>query len=122
MSDNAELAAAIAGHLHWQFDEQGAVYAPPGAISHVRIRPVRAPARARERYLVSVILGEAAKHSTPMPTAAQCGHMGRTRPAVLTGSLSKPTKCVAILCSAVFLTLVPRSDPRSPGASAVALT
>jgi hypothetical protein len=36
----------------------------------VRIRPVRTPARPRERYLASVIEGQAAVHSTPMPTAA----------------------------------------------------
>jgi hypothetical protein len=68
--DDAELAAAIAGRPHWQLDEQGAVYAPPGAVAHVRIRPVRTPVRARERYLASVIKGQAALQATPMPTAA----------------------------------------------------
>jgi hypothetical protein len=57
--DDAELVAAIAGRAHWQLDELGAVYAPPGAAAHVRVRPVRTPARARERYLVSVIKGQA---------------------------------------------------------------
>lgn len=70
MIDDAELAAAIAGRPHWQLDEQGAVYAPPGAAAHVRIRPVRTPARARERYIASVIAGRAALQSTLMPTAA----------------------------------------------------
>ena len=70
MIDDAELAAAIAGRPHWQLDELGAVYAPPDAAAHVRIQPVRTPARARERYLVSVIEGQAARQSTPMPTAA----------------------------------------------------
>jgi hypothetical protein len=67
--DDAELAAAIAGRPHWQLDEQDAVYAPPRAVAHVRIRPVRTPSRARERYLVSVIEDQAAKQATPMPTA-----------------------------------------------------
>ncbi|MEV7630667.1 hypothetical protein [Actinoplanes sp. NPDC089786] len=70
MIDDAELPAAIAGRAHWQLDELGAVYTPPDAAAHVRIRPVRAPARARERYLVSLIEAQAAKQSTPMPTAA----------------------------------------------------
>jgi hypothetical protein len=68
--DDAELAAAIAGRQHWQLDEQGAEYAPPGAAAHVRVRPVRTPARTRERYAASVIAGEAALQSTTMPTAA----------------------------------------------------
>jgi hypothetical protein len=42
--DDAELAAATAGRPHWQLDEHGAVYAPPGAAAHVRIRPVPTPA------------------------------------------------------------------------------
>ncbi|SNY72909.1 hypothetical protein SAMN05421748_14453 [Paractinoplanes atraurantiacus] len=33
----------------------------PGAAAHVRIRPVRTPARAGDRYLVSVIAGQPAK-------------------------------------------------------------
>jgi hypothetical protein len=77
--DDAELAAAIAGRAHWQLDELGAVYAPPGAAAHVRVRPVRTPARARERYLVSVIEGETAKQSTPMPTAAAAVAWGERR-------------------------------------------
>jgi len=65
---DAELAAAIARRSHWQLDEQGVVYARPGASGHVRIRPVRAPARTRERYLASV-KNEAALQSTTMATA-----------------------------------------------------
>jgi hypothetical protein len=68
--DDAELAAAVAGRAHWQLDELGALYALPGAAAHVRVRPVRTPARVRERYLVSVIAGDVARQSTPMPTAA----------------------------------------------------
>jgi hypothetical protein len=68
--DDAELATAIAARPHWQLDDQGAVYAPPGAPAHVRVRPIRTPARARERYAASVIKGEAALQSTTMPTAA----------------------------------------------------
>jgi hypothetical protein len=77
--DDAELAAAIAGRAHWQLDGLGAVYEPPGAVAHVRVRPVRAPVRARERYLVSVIEGQAATHSTPMPTAAAAVAWGERR-------------------------------------------
>ena len=79
MIDDAELAAAVAGRAHWQLDEIGATYAPPGAAAHVRIRPVRTPARARERYLVSVIAGQAAKQSTLMPTAAAAVAWGEHR-------------------------------------------
>jgi hypothetical protein len=68
--DDAELAAATAARPHWQLDEQGAVYVPSGAAAHMRIRPVRTPARAWECYLASVIEGQAAVHSTPLPTAA----------------------------------------------------
>jgi hypothetical protein len=67
--DDAELAAAIDGRPHWQLDDQGAVYAPPGAAAHVRVRPFRTPPRARERYAASVIKNEAALQSTTMPTA-----------------------------------------------------
>jgi hypothetical protein len=68
--DDAELAAAIAQRPHWQLDDQGAVYAPPGAAAHVRVRPIRTPPRTRERYAASVIAGEAALQSTIVPTAA----------------------------------------------------
>jgi hypothetical protein len=67
--DDAELAAAVDGRPHWQLDEQGAVCAPPGAATHVQVRPIRPPPRARERYAASVIAGEAARQSTTMPTA-----------------------------------------------------
>ena len=70
MIDDAELAAAIDGRPHWQLDDQGAVYAPPGADAHVSVRPIRTPPRARERYAASVIAGPAAVQSTTMPTAA----------------------------------------------------
>ena len=79
MIDDAELAAAVAGRPHWRLDERGAVYAPSGAVAHVRVRPVRTPARARDRYLVSVIEGRAAKQSTPMPTAAAAVAWGERR-------------------------------------------
>ena len=79
MIDDAELAAAVAGRAHWQLDEIGATYAPPGAAAHVRIRPVRTPARARERYLMSVIAGDVARPSTPMPTAAAAVGWGKRR-------------------------------------------
>jgi hypothetical protein len=68
--DDAELAAAIAQRPHWQLDDQGAVYAPPGAAAHVRVRPIRTPPRARERYAASVIKNETALQSITMPTAA----------------------------------------------------
>jgi len=67
--DDAELAAAIAGRPHWQLDDHGAGYAPPGVAAHVRVRPIRTPPRARERYAASVIAGEAALQFTTMPTA-----------------------------------------------------
>ena len=70
MIEDAELAAAITQRSHWQLDDQGAVYAPPGAAAHVRIRPLRAPANRRERYVASVIKGEAALQATTMRTAA----------------------------------------------------
>ena len=79
MIDDAELAAAIAQRPHWQLDDQGAVYAPPGADAHVRVRPVPTPARARERYFASVIAGETALHSTLMPTAATAVAWGERR-------------------------------------------
>jgi hypothetical protein len=67
--DDAELAAAIDGRPHWQLDDQGAVYAPPDGAARVRVRPIRTPPRARERYAASVIKNEAALQSTTMPTA-----------------------------------------------------
>jgi hypothetical protein len=79
MIEDAELAAAIAQRSHWQLDDQGAVYAPPGAGAHVRIRPVQTLARARERYFASVIAGEAALQSTLMPTAAAAVTWGERR-------------------------------------------
>jgi hypothetical protein len=77
--DDAELAAAIAGRPHWQLDDQGAVYAPPGAAAHVRIRPIRTPPRARDRYAASVIAGEAAQQFTTMPTAVSAIAWGERR-------------------------------------------
>jgi hypothetical protein len=69
--DDAELVAAIAARPHWQLDNRGAVYAPPGADALVRVRPIRTPPRARERYVASVIsTGEVALQSTTIPTAA----------------------------------------------------
>lgn len=71
MIDDAELVAAIVARPHWQLDDLGAVYAPPGAAAHVRVRPIRTPPRARERYAASVVsAGEVALQSTTMPTAA----------------------------------------------------
>ena len=70
MIADAELAAAIADRPHWQLDDLGAVYAPPGATTHVRVRPVQKPPRARERYAASVIsAGEVALQSITMATA-----------------------------------------------------
>jgi hypothetical protein len=77
--DDAELAAAIAQRPHWQLDDQGALYAPPDAGAHVRIRPIRTPARPRDRYIVSVIADETAVHSTPMPTAVAAIRWAETR-------------------------------------------
>jgi hypothetical protein len=77
--DDAELAAAIAQRPHWQLDGQGAVYAPPGASAHVRIRLIQTPARARERYVASLIKGEAALQATTMPTAATAVAWGERR-------------------------------------------
>jgi hypothetical protein len=79
MIDDAELAAAIAQRPHWQLDDQGAVYAPPGVAAHVRIRPLQAPTRARERYVASLVKGEAALQSTTMPTAATAVIWGERR-------------------------------------------
>ncbi|MEU4243105.1 hypothetical protein [Actinoplanes sp. NPDC026619] len=64
-----ELADAIGERQHWELDGLDAIYRPHGVTAHVRIRPVRAPTRPRDRYLVSTIEGEIAVHSTPMPTA-----------------------------------------------------
>ena len=67
--DDAELAAAIAQRPHWQLDDHGAVYAPPGAAAYVRVRAARIQTRARERYAASVIATEAAVQSTTTSTA-----------------------------------------------------
>lgn len=79
MIDDAELAAAIDGRPHWQLDVRGAVYAPPGAAAHVRVRPIRTPPRARERYAASVIKNEVALQSTTMPTAVSAITWGERR-------------------------------------------
>jgi hypothetical protein len=67
--DDAELAAAIADRPHWQPDEHGAVYAPPGVSAHVRLRPVQAPARASGRYHGAIVSGQIAVYSTPLASA-----------------------------------------------------
>ena len=77
--DDAELTAAIAQRPHWQLDDQGAVYTPPDAASQVRVRPVNAPARARERYFAVVIDSGTARQSTLMPTAAAAVSWGERR-------------------------------------------
>jgi hypothetical protein len=45
----------------------------------VRVRPLRTPARARKRYVASVIKGETALQSTTMPTAASAVAWGERR-------------------------------------------
>ncbi len=67
--DDAELVAAVAARPHWQLDELGAVYAPPGAATHVRVCLIRASPRARERYAAAVIFDEVAWRFTTMATA-----------------------------------------------------
>jgi hypothetical protein len=69
--DDAELVASVAQRPHWQLDDRGATYAPPGATAHVQVRPVKAPARARERYVATTIAGTAATSSTHTGTALE---------------------------------------------------
>jgi len=71
--DDAELATAIDQRPHWSLDEQGAVYAPPGATAEVRVRPVRVPVR-RERYVAAIVAQGAAVYTTPWPSAVSAVH------------------------------------------------
>ncbi len=68
--DDAGLAAAIGQRRHWQLEEHGAVYAPPGATGYVLVLPVCAPTLSRERYIATVICGGTALQTLLLPTAA----------------------------------------------------
>ncbi|GAA0743467.1 hypothetical protein GCM10010199_70700 [Dactylosporangium roseum] len=78
-TDDAELVAAIAQRPHWQLGDRGAVYAPPSAGARVRVRAVRMPARARERYFAAVTWVSAANSYDSSNTRQPYGRAWRPR-------------------------------------------
>jgi hypothetical protein len=77
MIADEELARAIEGRPHWRPDgEHAAIYQPPGAAGHVKVRRVAQPVRASDRWVVSTIRGGRATRSLLCGTAVEGVRLG----------------------------------------------
>lgn len=81
MIADEELARAIEGRSYWRPDgEHAAIYQPPAAGGHVKVRRIAQSVRASERYVVSTIREGRAVHVLPCGTAKEAvGVAERTR-------------------------------------------
>jgi hypothetical protein len=68
--DPKELAAAVAGRVHWRREGRAAVYAPPDTTATVRVLPVPGATR-RARFIAVINRGGQAEHSRPCGTALE---------------------------------------------------
>jgi hypothetical protein len=72
MIADEDLARAVEGRPHWRLDgEHVAVFQPPGAAGHIKVRRIAQPVKASTRYVVSTIEGGRATHVQPAGTAVE---------------------------------------------------
>lgn len=71
VTEDPELAAAVADRAHWEDAGPRAVrYAPPGMPLVVLVQPIRMPTK-RERYVATLRRGDVAVYSRPAYTAVE---------------------------------------------------